>query len=115
MTSNAINWSETKTKTPCGRCACIILYKGQYCLFCDAARELLGETVSQFGVTDNVICQVDIDTAPFDSCGCSDDVTQLPTIRICNVVLEGLPDEGQVNDAVIRALMMDCFCENPAE
>lgn len=111
--TDVIPISKNSGKPPCGRCGCIIVYTGKLCLFCDAAKEIIGETINQYGVSSDVICQIDVDNGEESGCGCEDTVTSLPTIRICEVVLEGLPDEGQVNDAVLRALMMDCFCETP--
>ncbi|MFX1331579.1 MAG: hypothetical protein ACFE9W_08485 [Promethearchaeota archaeon] len=83
-------------------------------MFCDAAKEIIEEAINNYGVSDDVICQIDVDSGEEEGCGCEDVVTSLPTIRICEIVLEGLPDEGQVTDAVLRALMMDCFCDSPA-
>ncbi|NHI83852.1 MAG: hypothetical protein EAX81_06095 [Candidatus Thorarchaeota archaeon] len=109
--TKVVEMSNGLGKTPCGRCSCIIVYTGDYCLFCDAAKEMLGEAIAHYGVSDAAICQVDVDSE--DGCGCNDGITRLPTIRICNVKLEGLPDEKEITDAVLRALMMDCFCEDP--
>lgn len=111
--AHSMQISNSLTKTACGRIGCIILYTGQACLFCDVAKELLSEAISQFGVSDGVICKLDVDKGEDKGSGCNDVVTSLPTVRICNVLLEGIPDEGQVNDAVIRALMMECFCDAP--
>ena len=112
--AHSMQISNSLRRTACGRSACIILYTGKACLFCDVAKEILGEAISQFGVSEGVICKIDVDRGEDKGTGCDDVVTSLPTIRICNVVLEGIPDEGLVNDAVIRALMMDCFCDTPA-
>ncbi|MHA2299423.1 MAG: hypothetical protein ACXACD_00555 [Candidatus Thorarchaeota archaeon] len=106
--------AKNSSKPPCGRCGCIIVYTGKLCLFCDAAKAIIGEAINQYGVSNDAICQIDVDAGEESGCGCEDTVTSLPTIRICEVVLEGLPDEGQVTDAVLRALMMDCFCDSPA-
>ncbi len=106
--------AKNSSKPPCGRCGCIIVYTGKLCLFCEAAKEIIGEAINQYGVSNDAICQIDVDEGEAAGCGCEDVVTSLPTIRICEVVLEGLPDEGQVTDAVLRALMMDCFCDSPA-
>lgn len=98
------------TTTPCGRCGCIVMYKGDLCLFCDAAEEILQRALSEFAVPSSAIRSVDIESG--ETCGCStDDILALPTIKICDVKLTGLPDEQLVNDAVIRAIMKDCFCE----
>ncbi|MFW9886980.1 MAG: hypothetical protein ACFFER_02285 [Candidatus Thorarchaeota archaeon] len=111
--TDVIPTTKNSMKTSCGRCGCIIVYTGKLCLFCDAAKEIIEEAITNYGVSDDVICQINVDAGEGEGCGCEDVVTSLPTIRICEVVLEGLPDEDQVTDAVLRALMMDCFCESP--
>jgi hypothetical protein len=99
-----------QTITPCGKCSCIIMYKGEQCLFCDPAVEILKETLSNYGVSHSAIAHVDVESE--DDCGCgTEDVSMLPTIKICDCKLTGLPDEQMLNDAVIRAIMKDCFCE----
>jgi hypothetical protein len=111
MKAEAKHMSETQsTMTPCGRCGCIIMYRGELCIFCDAAIEILQDALTSFGVPSSAIRSVDIESE--EACGCeTDDIQMLPTIKICDVKLTGLPDEQLVNDAVIRAVMKDCFCE----
>ncbi len=110
MKAEAIPMSGTETKTECGQCSCIVLYTSKFCVFCDAAEEILGEALSNFGVPKTVIREVDVETE--EECGCrTDDVTMLPTIKVCNEQLTGLPDEQSMRDAVMQAIMKDCFCE----
>jgi hypothetical protein len=111
MKAEAEHMSETQTTTtPCGKCGCIIMYKGELCIFCDAAIEILQDALSNFGVPSSAIRSVDVESG--DDCGCgTEDIQMLPTIKICDVKLTGLPDEQLVSDAVIRAVMKDCFCE----
>lgn len=86
------------------------MYKGDLCIFCDAAIEMIQDALSNFGVSGSAVRAVDVESD--DACDCgTDDVLALPTIKICDVMLTGLPDEQIVNDAVIRAVMKECFCE----
>lgn len=102
--------SNVQTATPCGKCSCVIMYKSQACVFCDPAAEILEEALSSFGVPSSAIIQVDVEAN--DDCGCgTEDIAMLPTIKICDSMLTGLPDEGLLRDAVIRAIMKDCFCD----
>lgn len=102
--------SGVQTATPCGKCSCIIMYKTEQCVFCDPAAEILRAALSNFGVPSNAIIQVDVESD--DDCGCgTEDVSMLPTIKICDTRITGLPDEQTLNDAVLRAIMKDCFCE----
>lgn len=102
--------SKVQTTTPCGKCSCVIVYKGEHCIFCDPATKILEAALSNFGVPSSAIIQVDTESG--DDCGCgTEDVSMLPTIKICDTTITGLPDEQSLNDAVIRAIMKDCFCE----
>lgn len=86
------------------------MYTSEFCVFCDAAEEILTEALTDFGVSKTAIREVDVDDA--DACGCrTDDVTMLPTIKVCNQHLTGLPEEQSMKDAVMQAIMKDCFCE----
>ncbi|MGY5873494.1 MAG: hypothetical protein RTV72_14700 [Candidatus Thorarchaeota archaeon] len=102
--------SGIQNATPCGKCSCIIMYKAEQCVFCDPAAEILEAALSSFGVPSSAIIEVDVESD--DDCGCgTDDISMLPTIKICDSLITGLPDEQMLNDAVIRAIMKDCFCE----
>ncbi|MGY5863663.1 MAG: hypothetical protein RTV41_03615 [Candidatus Thorarchaeota archaeon] len=110
MKAEAKHMSESEIKTPCGKCSCIIVYTSEFCVFCDAAEEILIEALTSFGVPKTAIREVDVETE--DECGCrTDDVTMLPTIKVCDQQLTGLPEEQSMHDAVMQAVMRECFCE----
>jgi hypothetical protein len=94
----------------CGRSSCIILYRGEDCFFCDVAAEMLSSIVSQYGVSNGVIREIDIDSS--EDIESEPAIVALPTIRICDAVLTGLPEEDVISDAFIRVLMKDCFSEH---
>ena len=86
------------------------MYTSEFCVFCDAAAEILFEALTDFGVPRTAIREVDVETG--DDCGCgTDDVTMLPTIKVCDKHITGLPEEQSMKDAVMQAIMKDCFCE----
>lgn len=98
------------TKTPCGKCSCIIVYTSEFCVFCEAAEEILIEALTNFGVPITAIREVDVETE--SECGCrTDDVTMLPTIKVCDQHITGIPEEQSMKDAVMQAIMKECFCE----
>lgn len=108
MKAETAKLSEVLPRTKCGECSCVILYKGDMCLFCDAAHRILADSLERFGIPSTAVREVDVDDA--EDCGCNtDSITMLPTIKICDVMLTGLPEEQTVKDAVIRAAMKDCF------
>lgn len=86
------------------------MYTSEFCVFCEAAAEILIEALTDFGVPKTAIREVDVETG--DDCGCgTDDVTMLPTIKVCDQHITGLPEEQSMKDAVMQAIMKDCFCE----
>ncbi|RDE10719.1 MAG: hypothetical protein C4K49_12830 [Candidatus Thorarchaeota archaeon] len=94
----------------CGRSSCIILYRGEDCFFCDVASEMLNSIISQYGVSNEVIREIDIDSS--EEIDPETAIVALPTIRICDSVMSGLPEEDLISDAIIRVLMKDCFSEH---
>ncbi|MHA1949438.1 MAG: glutaredoxin family protein [Candidatus Thorarchaeota archaeon] len=110
MKAEAIHTSNSESKTACGKCSCITVYTSEFCVFCDAAEEILMEALTNFGVSKTAFREVDVETEP--ECGCrTDDVTMLPTIKVCDQHILGLPEEQSMKDAVMQAVMKDCFCE----
>lgn len=110
MKAEVTTVSEVQNATPCGKCSCIVMYTTKQCVFCDPAAEILENALSSYGVSTSAIIEVDVESD--DDCGCgTDDISMLPTIKICDARITGLPDEQMLNDAVIRAIMKDCFCE----
>ncbi|MFW9962772.1 MAG: glutaredoxin family protein [Candidatus Sifarchaeia archaeon] len=110
MKTEVISMSGAVTKTPCGKCSCIIVYTSEFCVFCEAAEEILIEALTNFGVPITAIREVDVETE--SECGCrTDDVTMLPTIKVCDQHITGIPEEQSMKDAVMQAIMKECFCE----
>ncbi|MFW9907394.1 MAG: thioredoxin domain-containing protein [Candidatus Thorarchaeota archaeon] len=99
----------SEVKTPCGKQGCVVFYKGEHCLFCRPANEILKESLQQFGVPDNVICEIDVEEE--EDIARERGIVGLPTIEICEETILGMPDEGSIRDALVRAIMQDCFCE----
>ena len=93
----------------CGRRSCIVFYKGNHCAFCVPAEEILKDALRQFGVSEAAIHEVDIGVN--DEIAREEGIVALPTIEICNECLVGLPQEGSVRDAMVKALMQDCFTD----
>ncbi|MFW9921449.1 MAG: hypothetical protein ACFFED_17755 [Candidatus Thorarchaeota archaeon] len=93
----------------CGKRGCIIFYKGEHCIFCSPADEILRDVLKQFGVSEDMIHEVDFGID--DTSAADEGIVALPTIEICNECIVGLPREGSVRDAIVKAIMHDCFCE----
>ncbi len=91
----------------CGYCSCIAVYFTKTCAFCDSAYDMTVEMLQEYGVPESAITKIDVEGRC--SCGCADDVQTVPLIRVCNETIDGIPDENQLHDAVLRILMKDCL------
>ncbi len=109
MRVDAIVTQNTDCKVACGRESCIIFYKGEHCMFCKPTNEVLKEALLQFGLTETSILEIDV--GEDESLARDAGVVGLPTIKICNETLLGLPDEGSIRDAIVNAMMQECFSE----
>ncbi len=109
MKADVPTTSSSQIGVPCGKQGCVIFYKGDQCMFCKPASEILEETLTQFGLSKHSVFEIDI--------GKDEDLAReagiigLPTIEICDEMIMGLPDEGSIRDAIVNAFMRDCFCE----
>lgn len=109
MRVDAIVTPNTQCKVACGRERCIIFYKGEHCMFCKPTDKVLKETLLQFGLTEASIFEIDV--GEDDNLARDAGVVGLPTIKICEETLLGVPDEGSIRDALVTAMMRECFCE----
>ncbi|MHA1771216.1 MAG: hypothetical protein ACTSYL_06280 [Candidatus Thorarchaeota archaeon] len=91
----------------CGMCSCIAVYYTKTCAFCDSAYDMVVDMLQKYGVPETAISKIDVEQGC--SCGCANLVQGVPTIRICNESLVGIPDEDLLHDAVLRILMNECF------
>jgi hypothetical protein len=106
----AIQTCNTCTEAYCDKPGCIIFYKGEQCIFCDAAKEILNEALSLYGISWSTVHEVEIDNM---SAEFTMDVVGVPSIRICSNLITGLPDEHLIGTAIIHAIMTGCF--NPVD
>lgn len=109
MRVDAITTPNTECKVACGKESCIIFYKGDHCMFCEPTNEVLKESLLQFGLSESSVFKIDV--GEYENVARDAGVVGLPTIKICDEVLIGLPDEGSIRDALVNAMMRDCFCE----
>ncbi|MHA2425602.1 MAG: hypothetical protein ACXAEF_12495 [Candidatus Thorarchaeota archaeon] len=94
--------------TSCGRTGCIAIYVGDDCVFCDGALETLREALSDFGISPTVISEINVSNGS----ACTYDlpgVITLPTIRVCDQLISGLPDIDEARSQLMCALLKGCF------
>lgn len=106
-----ITHQQTCEQQGCGKSSCIVLYKGDGCVFCDAAWEILDSVVSEFNIPSHYVEKVDVGVMN-DSESRSFNQMGLPAIEICNEIIFGLPDIDMVRTAVVSAILKGCFSEN---
>ena len=97
-----------KQEFSCSKSSCITLYKGDGCVFCDAAWEILDSIVSEFDIPSDYVEKVDVgvlnetESSSYNQMG-------LPAIEICNEIIFGLPDVEMVRSAVVNAILKGCL------
>ena len=92
----------------CGREGCITLYKNKDCAFCDTAWQILASAAGDFGLSNNVISLVDVETSDDLGLGYSGPLG-LPTIRICEEYILGIPELDNVRTKIMHAALKNCF------
>ncbi|MFX1265558.1 MAG: PAS domain S-box protein [Promethearchaeota archaeon] len=99
-------WEEEK-ELPCGRDACITFYKSEHCVFCGPVLDSLTGIMDELGVSHSMLSVVSVDDP--DSGVTEDDLAAVPTVRICDVEMEGYQEEDDLRTAVLGMIMKGCF------
>ncbi|MDF1539432.1 MAG: hypothetical protein P1Q69_11080 [Candidatus Thorarchaeota archaeon] len=110
MTTNTISASVLADQklTECGRAGCVVLYTGDNCAFCDGAREIIINALADFGVGYDVVTEVNISSGVVCACDFPGMVT-LPTIRVCDQLISGLPQIDDIRAYLMYAILKGCF------
>ncbi|TFG12975.1 hypothetical protein EU537_07550 [Candidatus Thorarchaeota archaeon] len=109
MKSSALATTALNSQPGCDQSSCIIFYRSDYCFFCDAAHEILSDTLTQFGMSKDSVTEIDV--GQNEESVYEREILGLPTITICQEKILGLPDKGVVRDALMKAMLRDCFRE----
>jgi hypothetical protein len=83
--------------------ACIRFYTNEQCIFCPAAREMLEEVLKEHDLSAELIHEIDCDRNRVKN------VNGLPTIRICDQTIEGIPTDDMLEQAIWRLRIHPCF------
>ncbi|NWF94976.1 MAG: hypothetical protein HXY34_02440 [Candidatus Thorarchaeota archaeon] len=100
-------------KSSCGQCSCVIIYKGNHCVFCTPAFELLKNALAEYGLDESIVSEVSIEDGC--ECGCDVDIAGIPAIRICRELIHGVPQEDHLRDSLMQAMMKSCFQDSRNE
>ena len=96
--------------TICGRCGCIIFYTGNDCIFCPDAAETLKSVAEELDTSETAYCVIDVDDAR--GLVVEAPMNHLPTIRICDRTITGIPDRDSIRDALLRLHSLSCYYES---
>jgi hypothetical protein len=69
--------------------------------------EIVREILQEYSMGDEGVVVVDVEKGC--SCGCSDEISALPAVRICDQTVVGLPDRTTLRELLINAMMNECF------
>jgi len=93
--------------TRCGRPGCIAFYTSDECHFCDAAKEILRIAISNKGLAENVLHEINASNP--EALFRFDHYRGLPAIRVCDKTITGIPDEDAINHALDCISYKMCF------
>ena len=93
--------------TRCGRPGCIAFYTSDECHFCDAAKEILRTAISNKGLAENVLHEINASNP--EALFRFDHYRGLPAIRVCDKTITGIPDEDAINKALDSISYKMCF------
>ena len=100
-------------KPDCSQCGCIIIYSSKHCVLCDTALEIMHTVLSDFNLSSSIIKIVDV-LEQGEDCA-SPPLIGLPTVKICQETITGLPDVDVARSAVMHAVLNGCFSDSKEE
>jgi len=93
--------------TPCGRIGCIAVYSSRECHMCEYIEEIVRQAVRAEGIPEDIVKripeEIPIEDTPFDS------VYAFPSVRVCDGILNGIPTETEIRNALRNANHLQCF------
>lgn len=96
-------------KTNCGRAGCILFYTSEDCLLCTTALTQLHQTLEELRIPCESVYLLDVDEKADREMAIGAGLQFTPTTNVCGRLIVGLPDEGSLRDALLRAMLEDCF------
>ena len=82
------------------------MFTSSDCFFCPAAREILTDVLNEFEVSEHIPCEIDPHQ---QDVSVSSPIAMLPTIRICDRDIVGIPNEQDIRDSLLQAMSKYCF------
>lgn len=101
---------DTPHRSACGRLGCITIYMSEDCHLCEAMDKYLQEVVKSEGLSENIINRVYRNSVLAEPN--FDEILSVPAVRICQMVLTGLPDDERMRSSLRSAANKECFLED---
>jgi PAS domain S-box-containing protein len=99
-------WTD-ETDLPCGGKKCISFYKSAHCFWCDPVYDLLMKLMDELSIARSIVESVDVDDPNAELP--DDELPLLPTIRLCDVQLNGFIQELNLRKELLRMLGKPCY------
>jgi PAS domain S-box-containing protein len=100
------SWTD-ETDLPCGGKKCISFYKSAHCFWCDPVYDLLMRVMEELSIARSVVESIDVDDPNAELP--DDELRLLPTIRLCDVQLNGFVQELSLRKELLRMLGKPCY------
>lgn len=101
--------SATNRSKKCATCSqsyCIRVYRSDDCPFCDMAKQLLVESIADYGLSKDEILEVELE---HNMNGKEHGFPALPAIEICDSQIFGIPQRDNISDLLSRMMIKDRF------
>jgi PAS domain S-box-containing protein len=99
-------WTD-ETDLPCGGKKCISFYKSAHCFWCDPVYDLLMRVMEELSIAKSVVELIDVDDPNAELP--EDELPLLPTIRLCDVQMNGFIQELNLRKELLRMLGKPCY------
>jgi PAS domain S-box-containing protein len=100
------SWTD-ETDLPCGGKKCISFYKSAHCFWCDPVYDLLMRLMEELSIARSIVESIDVDDPNAELP--DDELPLLPTIRLCDVQLNGFIQEQNLRKELLRMLGKPCY------
>ncbi|MFX1260712.1 MAG: PAS domain S-box protein [Promethearchaeota archaeon] len=99
-------WTD-ETELPCGGKKCITFYKSTHCFWCEPVFDLLMRLMEELSIASSIVESINVDDPNVELP--EDEMPVLPTIRFCDVELNGFIQEQSLRKELLLLLGKPCY------
>ncbi|MFX0053447.1 MAG: PAS domain S-box protein [Promethearchaeota archaeon] len=99
-------WTD-ETDLPCGGKKCITFYKSTHCFWCEPVYDLLLRVMEELSIASSIIESINVDDPSVELP--EDEMPVLPTIKLCDVELNGFIQEQSLRKELLQMLGKPCY------